>query len=158
MPAIRLSMDGVTEQQRDIDLSRKARFKELIYRLGATARWKISFFVLLTLVIFRMMDGLGEAAPNLLVAFPKTRNEGQTAPPPPRLGPVLAYMGHMRRLGGGAPITRSLALRPTMHESSSQFTFHVRQTSSTRPIDDKTRIDLGCFDATKPILDYSPLG
>lgn len=153
MPAIRLSMDGVTEQQRDIDLSRKARFKELIYRLGATARWKISFFVLLTLVIFRTMDGLGEAAPNLLVAFPKTRNEGQTAPPPQTRACPCPHGPHEEIGGGGAPITRSLALRPTMHESSSQFTFMF-----DRSIDDKTRIDLGCFDATKPILDYSPLG
>lgn len=88
MPAVRLSMDGVTEQQKDIDLSCKARFKEFIYRLGATARWKTSFFVLLTLVIFRMVDGLGEATPNFLVAFlrlvrrtKELRTDGPPLPP-----------------------------------------------------------------------------
>ena len=84
MPVVRLSMDEVTEQQRDIDLSRKARFTEFIYRLGATARWKKSIFVLLTLVIFRMMNGLGEVAPNILVAFPKARTkELRDRPPSP---------------------------------------------------------------------------
>lgn len=59
------------------------------------------FFVLLTLVIIRMVDGLGEAAPNFLVAFPKARTKelrDRRPPPPPKLGPVLAHMG--REIGG----------------------------------------------------------
>lgn len=125
MPAVRLSMDGVTEQQKDIDLSCKARFKEFIYRLGATARWKTSFFVLLTLVIFRMVDGLGEAAPNFLVAFlrlVRRTKELRTDGPPPSPQTRACPWPHGPGDWGG-PITRLLALRPTMHESSSQFPF-----------------------------------
>lgn len=44
MPAARLSIEGVTEQQRAFDLSRKARFKEVIYRPRTTARWKNFLF------------------------------------------------------------------------------------------------------------------
>lgn len=126
MPAVGQSMDGVTEQERDIDLSRKARFTEFIYRLGATARWKKTLFVLLTLVIFRMVNGLDEwvrSPQNFWSPFPRLVRgvEGQTAPPPtPKLGPFLSHMG--REIEGGVPNNKIVSIAPTMHESSSQST------------------------------------
>lgn len=47
---------------------------------------------------------------------------------------------------------------PTVHERSGRFTFNAVTAKGTRPINDRTRIDLGCFDATKKTRSFDIRG
>lgn len=109
------------------------------------------------------MGRLGEALQSFWFAFPKLRER-----PPPQTKacacphrPVLAHIDHMRRFwAGGREGGANNKIVSSARHGCTKFQVSSRSCStikSARPIDDMTRIDPGCFDATKPILDYSPV-